>query len=136
MTDEQRERLREIRVIVNGPNYYHEGRFYKSRYDNYLLGDALLLLQECVAFLDTQSQSSLSQLMTDEDKCIAREQAALEAGEKGMREACVEKLRERLHDPSLRFSDDGIKAAVTDWTNMLVGILESLTLDQMEQEKQ
>lgn len=52
-----------------------------------------------------------------------------------MRSACVRELRERLRDPSLRFADDEIKAAVTDWTNMLITKLEAVTLDQ-QQEKQ
>lgn len=49
-----------------------------------------------------------------------------------MREACVDELRGRLRDPSLTFSNEGIKAAVIDWTNMLIRRLESLTLDQVE----
>lgn len=52
-----------------------------------------------------------------------------------IRDRCVEKVRARLSDPSLRFYDDGIKAAIIDWTNYMTGELQSLTLEQGEQEK-
>lgn len=51
-----------------------------------------------------------------------------------MRSACVAEMRRSLYDPSLRFSDEGIKAAITDWTNILINRLESVSIQ--EQEKQ
>lgn len=53
-------------------------------------------------------------------------------GATSMRSACVEKVRESLYDPSLRFSDEGIKAAVTDWTNILIKQLESVSIQEQE----
>lgn len=96
-----------------------------------------------LSLLTTQSQSSLSQLMTDEDECIAREQAALEAGGTRMRDACVEKVktqREKFQQAAdssslpndLTASRDAAVAAA--FTRLLADI-QSLTLDQVEQEK-
>lgn len=73
------------------------------------------------------AQSSLSQLMTDEDECIAREQAALEAGGTRMREVCVERIR-GLMDHEVNGHRRG---ALLD----AIRVIESLTLDQVEQEK-
>lgn len=63
-----------------------------------------------------------------------KEQVASDAAT-AMRDKCVEKMKVRLHDPSLKFFDDGARAVVIDWTNYLIREIQSLTLDQVKPEK-
>lgn len=68
------------------------------------------------------------------NKLISQRQRKLrEEGATSMRSLCVEKVKQRLYDPSLKFFDDGSRAVVTDWTNYLIRELQSLTLEQVEQ---